>query len=115
MTPDQLAKNMAKDDDVKIQAYAVAMIARGFADGDPATLKDGWPLETSVEAAIAYLNLPHTKKLHKLALKIAPTLPDYVLNKPARFAVLEEDPDAPDDGQVLVAGVLYDAETGEEA
>lgn len=28
---------------------------------------------------------------------------------------LEEDPDAPDDGKVLIAGVLYDAETGEEA
>lgn len=32
-----------------------------------------------------------------------------------RFADLEEDPDPPDDGLVLVAGVLYDAETGEEA
>jgi hypothetical protein len=28
---------------------------------------------------------------------------------------LEEDPDAPDDGKVLVAGVLYDRETGMEA
>lgn len=33
----------------------------------------------------------------------------------SRLADLEEDPDAPDDGLVLVAGVLYDAETGEEA
>jgi hypothetical protein len=33
----------------------------------------------------------------------------------ARLATLEEDPDAPDDGKVLIAGVLYDAETGEEA
>lgn len=33
----------------------------------------------------------------------------------ARFAHLEEDPDAPDDGKVLVAGILYNAETGEEA
>lgn len=33
----------------------------------------------------------------------------------ARLAELEEDPDAPDDGKVLVAGILYDAETGEEA
>jgi hypothetical protein len=32
-----------------------------------------------------------------------------------RFGSLEEDPDAPADGKVLVAGALYDAETGEEA
>jgi len=29
------------------------------------------------------------------------------------FAYLEEDPDAPDDGKVLVSGQLYDEETGE--
>ena len=28
---------------------------------------------------------------------------------------LEEDPDAPDDGKMLIAGVLYDRETGMEA
>lgn len=31
-----------------------------------------------------------------------------------RIRDLEEDPDAPDDDLVLVAGVLYDANTGEE-
>jgi len=28
---------------------------------------------------------------------------------------LEEDPDAPDDGKMLIAGILYDRETGMEA
>lgn len=32
-----------------------------------------------------------------------------------RLSHMDEDPDPPDDGLILVAGVLYDAETGEEA
>lgn len=41
--------------------------------------------------------------------------PFAIWPRAGRFAGLEEDPDAPRDGKVLVAGVLYDAETGEEA
>lgn len=85
MTPLDLAANLAKSDDPKSRALAVAIVLRGLTDDDPATLRQGWPLTdaTAIRAA-SYVGLdPAGSTLIADALALAPTLSDAILNRPA--------------------------------
>ena len=82
MTPIDFAHNLSKSDSFDDQVMGVAMIARGLSDDDPATLRAGWLLDfLTVERAAEYLGLVPTPELVSEALRMAPTLPDAVLNK----------------------------------
>jgi hypothetical protein len=75
----------------------------GFALDDSGSVIDRWRQLTPAAARDA-----------AAALLRAADVADGTPSAPS-FSYLDEDPDAPDDGLVLVAGVLYNAKTGEEA
>jgi hypothetical protein len=81
MTPLDFARNLAASDDPKDQALGIAIVARGLSDDDPATLRQGWPLSVSVEQAARFLGLPSTKAVVAMALMLAPTISDAMLNR----------------------------------
>lgn len=83
MTPIAFAEGLATSDNPRSQALGVAIIARGLSDDDPATLRQGWPLQVAVPAAIEYLGLPSTESLIAEATALAPTVSDAMLNKRA--------------------------------
>lgn len=81
MTPIDLAKNLAQSERIEDRALGVGIIARGLSDDDPATLRQGWPLDVSVERAIVYLGLEPTAELTAAALAAAPKVSDAMLNR----------------------------------
>ena len=81
MTPIDLAKNLAQSARIEDRALGVGIIARGLSDDDPKTLRQGWPLDVSIERAIAYLNLEPTPELTAAALAAAPKVSDAMLNR----------------------------------
>ena len=78
-TPLDVARNLAGSDSVSDRALGVAMVARGLSDDDG--LRQGWPLETAVDAAIEYLGLVPDHTLYESALHLAPEVSDAMLNK----------------------------------
>lgn len=85
MTPVDFAHIMARSDDRDDRALAVAIITRSLTDDDPATLRQGWPLNRdTVEAAARYVRAPITDALVADVLALAPTLSDAILNKVPR-------------------------------
>lgn len=83
MTPLDLARNLAADIKLDSRALAVAIVARALSDDDPATLRQGWPIEAALPAAATYLGLSPTVELIERAREIAPTVSDAMLNKHA--------------------------------
>jgi len=83
MTPIDYAQMLATGETLDERAEGVAMIARGLSDPDPVTLRQGWLMATAVEAAARYLDLEPTPELLRRAEEIAPTIPDWQLNKGA--------------------------------
>jgi hypothetical protein len=83
LTPLGLAESLARSDDHKSRTLAVAIVARGLSDDDPATFRQGWPLADSITAAIRYLKLDASDRLIADAAALAPTLSDAILNRSA--------------------------------
>lgn len=82
MTPLEFAKTLAWSDNADDRVLAVAMVARGLTDDDPATGRQGWPLTAgTVGRAAEHLGLPVEGWLVTKALALAPTLSDALLNK----------------------------------
>ena len=83
MTPLDFARNLAASQDEKDQALGVAILTRGVTDDDPATLRQGWPLNvTTVRRAAIYLGIENpSDALVDRALVLAPTVSDAMLNR----------------------------------
>lgn len=82
MTPLDFARNLAASDDPEARALAVGIVTRGVTDDDPATHRQGWPLNAAtVERAAAYLGLDATPELVADALAVAPTISGRMLNR----------------------------------
>ena len=81
LTPMDLAGSLAKSEDIEERALGVAIVARGLSDDDPATLRAGWDLGTSITAAIRYLGIESTPELVEEATRLAPTVSDAMLNR----------------------------------
>jgi len=84
MTPIEYAQTLAESMERKDRILGIAIIARGLSDDDG--LRQGWPLEESVRAAIDFLGLGYADTLLMDALTLAPTLSDAILNKGAARA-----------------------------
>ena len=83
MTPIDFARRLSDSPDIESRALGVAIIARGLSDDDPRSLRQGWPLNESVRAAMRYLALSGDD-LAARALAIAPTVSDAMLNRSPR-------------------------------
>lgn len=85
MTPTDFARGLVnRSVDREDHVLAVAIITRGLTDDDPATLRQGWPLDRdTVASAATFLSLTPADDLVTEALALAPTLSDAILNKGA--------------------------------
>ena len=84
MTPERMARNLAQSKEYGHRVLGVAMITRGLTDDDPATFRQGWPLnESTVARAAEYVGVDPTEELVIDVLALAPTLSDAILNKGA--------------------------------
>lgn len=83
MTPLELAQNMARSEDLRVQAYAVAIVYRGLTDEDPADpYRMPWPqTNETIERAATYLGVEPTPDLRNEVWRVAPTLSDATLNR----------------------------------
>ena len=83
MTPEDLARNLARSTDLRSRALGVAMIVRGLTDHDPSDpFRQGWPLSDATAARAAeYLGLNPDRDLVAEALRLAPTVSDALLNR----------------------------------
>lgn len=83
MTPLELAQNMARSEDLRVQAYAVAIVYRGLTDEDPSDpLRLPWPqTNETIERAATYLGIEPSAALRNEVRRIAPTLSDATLNR----------------------------------
>lgn len=79
MTPLDLAQNLAKSDRMEDRALGVAILARGLSDDDG--LRQGWPLESAIPAAVRHLGLTPDPALIAEAGMLAPTISDAMLNR----------------------------------
>jgi len=82
MTPLDLARSLAREDNPKSHALAVAIVYRGVTDEDDNRMP--WPTgELTAEYAAKYLDLDPTPDLIAHALTLAPTISEAMLNKGA--------------------------------
>jgi hypothetical protein len=82
MTPLDLARNLARSDDFQMRATGVAIVARGLSDESPSDpFRQPWPVDVSVERAIAYLGLDPDEGLTLAATTLMPMLSDAILNR----------------------------------
>lgn len=83
MTPIALAENLAKSDQYDSRVLGAAIMTRGLTDGDPATLRQGWPLDVeTARSAAKYVGIHNiTEQFLEDVVAKAPTLSDAILNK----------------------------------
>ena len=85
LTPLDLARRMAESDDETARATGAAIIARGLSDESPTDpYRQPWPVDVSVERAIAYLGLTDTPEFRALVTRRMALLSDAMLNRAPR-------------------------------
>ena len=83
MTPLEFAGNLARSDKYEDRVLGVAILTRGLTDDDPATHRQGWPLnESTVRRASERLGILPNPKFVADVIAQAPKVSDAMLNKP---------------------------------